>query len=98
MAYWCCHDDLCILQLKVVIQLAVSGQLTAVQTQGAELSLPVIVPLTAECLHWSHWGRDRERAVGELIGREIEEGEKEREEERKTEGKERVLAIDYLCC
>ena len=80
--------------------MAVSGQLTAVQTQGAELSLPVIVPISAELRPelCRYRGRDRERAAGELIGREIEEGEKEREEERKTEGKERVLAIDYLCC
>ena len=53
--YWSSHDDVGILQLKVVIELAVSGQLTALQAQRTKLSLPVIVTLTAKGLDWSNY-------------------------------------------
>ena len=48
------HNDLRILQLKVVVQLAVSSQLAAANAERTELGLPVGTALTAQCLHRGH--------------------------------------------
>ena len=58
----CGEDDVDVLQLQVVVHLRVAGQLHALQADRWELLLPVVMPLAAQRLHWSHWGSRRDQS------------------------------------
>lgn len=55
--YWCGHDEMGVLDFEIVVDLGVSCQLFAVESQGPEFPLPVFVLLTAESFNGSHCGR-----------------------------------------